>query len=100
MSSFKSLLSSSLDRIGYVWLWVAISLILLAFVIPLNPAKAGAYLWAVSKIAAGGALGYGFDCAFFRGGDPATLEGIERSMAQARRATIVAAAIIGVGLIG
>ena len=40
------------------------------------------------------------DRAAFRGADPAALEGIEKAMAQTRRATLVAAAMIAAGLIG
>lgn len=88
------------DTIGFVWLWLAISLALLGLVLLLNPAKLGAYLWFMSKVAGAASLGYGFDLAFFRGSDPRYLDGIEKTMAQTRRATLIAAAIIGAGLIG
>jgi hypothetical protein len=89
------------DRIGYVWLWLIVSVVVLLLVLPLNPAKGGAYLWFMSKISGAFALGYGFDWAAFRGADPRYMaEGIERTMAQTRRATLIAAAIIGAGLIG
>ena len=89
-----------LDRIGFVWLWLAVSALLLLPVLLLNPSKLGAYLWFMSKISGAFALGYGFDWAAFRGADPRYLEGIEKTMAQTRRATLIAAAIIGAGLIG
>ena len=88
------------DSIGFVWLWLAISLLLLALVLLINPAKLGAYLWFMSKVAGAASLGYGFDLAFFRGSDPRYLEGIEKTMSQTRRATLIAASIIGAGLIG
>ena len=94
-------LTALLDRIGFVWLWLAISLLLLLPVLLFNPAKFGAYLWFMSKICGAFALGYGFDWAAFRGADPRFMQdGIEKTMAQTRRATLIAAAIIGAGLIG
>lgn len=89
-----------LERIGYVWMWVVISMLLLLLVVPMNPAKLGAYLWAMSKITGAAAIGYGFDWAAFRGRDPRYLDGIDGAMAQTRRATIIAAAMIAAGLIG
>lgn len=92
--------AGAIDAVGFVWLWLAISLALLGLVVWLNPAKLGAYVWFMSKLSGAAALGYGFDSAFFRGADPRYLDGIERTMAQTRRATLIAAAIIGAGLIG
>ena len=92
--------AGAIDAVGFVWLWLAISLALLGLVVLLNPAKLGAYLWFMSMLAGAAALGYGFDAAFFRGSDPRYLEGIERSMAQTRRATLIVGALIAAGLIG
>ena len=39
------------DRVGAMLLWFVLSLVLLALVLPLNPAKLGAYLWMMSKVA-------------------------------------------------
>ncbi|WP_411832307.1 hypothetical protein [Pseudoxanthomonas mexicana] len=89
-----------LERIGFVWLWLLVSVLLLGVVVVLNPAKLGAYVWFMSKTSGAFALGYGFDWAAFRGADPRYLDGIEKTMAQTRRATLIAAAIIGAGLIG
>lgn len=89
-----------MDRYGHIPLWFVISLCLLFIVLPLNPILAGSYLWFISKLSAAAALGYGFDWAAFRGEDPHQLEGIEKAMAQTRRATLIAAAMIGAGLIG
>jgi len=91
---------SGLDRIGFAWLLIAVSLLILAAVVFLNPAKLGAYLWAISKLSGAAALGYGIDTAFFRGSEPRYLDGLEKTMAQTRRATLIAAALIGAGLIG
>ena len=88
------------DRIGFVWLWLLISLALLALVLLFNPAKLGAYLWFMAKLSGAFVLGYGMDLAAFRGKDPRFLDGLEQTMAQTRRATLIAAALIGAGLIG
>jgi small-conductance mechanosensitive channel len=100
---FKNLFTTTaglLDRFGHMSLWFVVSLALLLIVAPLNPILLASYLWALSKISAAAAIGYGFDWAAFREADPATLEGIEKAMAQTRRATLIAAAMIAAGLIG
>lgn len=89
-----------LDRVGHMTIWAVISLALLLLVAPLNPVLVASYLWALCKLSAAAAVGYGFDWAAFRDADPTTLEGIERTMAQTRRATLMAAALIASGLIG
>lgn len=93
--------ASLFDRVGFVWLFLLLSALTLAVVVLLNPAKLGAYLWFVSKLAGAAALGYGFDVAFFRGADPRYLsDGIEKSMAQQRRSVLIGCALIAAGLIG
>jgi len=91
---------SGLDRIGFAWLLMAVSVLALTGVAFLNPAKLGAYLWAISKLSGAAALGYGIDTAFFRGSEPRYLDGLDKTMAQTRRATLIAATVIGAGLIG
>jgi len=91
---------SGFDRIGFAWLLIGVSVLTLAGVVFLNPAKLGAYVWFVSKLSGAAVLGYGVDCAFFRGANPRYLDGLEKTMAQTRRATLIAAALIGAGLIG
>jgi len=91
---------SGLDRIGFAWLLIVVSALTLAGVVVLNPAKLGAYVWFVSKLSGAAVLGYGIDTAFFRGSEPRYLDGLEKTMAQTRRATLIAAAVIGAGLIG
>lgn len=93
-------LGSLLERIGFMWLWFAISLLLLAVVALVNPVLVASYTWAASKITMAAAIGYGVDWAAFRGADPRYLDGIEKSMAQTRRVTLLAAAMIAAGLIG
>jgi len=100
---FKNLFTKSaalVDRFGHMSLWFFVSLALLLIVAPLNPILVASYLWALSKISAAAAIGYGFDWAAFREADPVALEGIEKAMAQTRRATLIAAAMIAAGLIG
>lgn len=88
------------DRIGFVWFWLLVSILLLLLVLPLNPAKGGSYLWFMSKLCGAAALGYAFDSAFFPGSDPRYQEGIEKSMAQSRRGLLIVGAMIAAGLIG
>lgn len=92
--------TSLLDRIGHAWVWLLLSLVLLAIVVAINPVKLGPYVWFMSKLLGGAAVGYFVDLGAFRGADPRYQEGIERGMSQTRRATIIAACIIGAGLIG
>lgn len=89
-----------LDRIGHAWVWLLLSLLLLALVVAINPLKLGPYVWFMSKLLGGAAVGYFVDLGAFRGADPRYLDGIEKGMSQTRRATIIAACIIGSGLIG
>ncbi|HEY1071236.1 MAG TPA: hypothetical protein VGE33_11990 [Thermomonas sp.] len=93
-------LTTLLDRIGHAWLWLVLSLGLMLIVVGLNPAKFGTYVWFMSKLLGASAIGYFVDWGAFRGADPRYLDGIEKTMAQTRRATLIAAAIIGAGLIG
>lgn len=89
------------DRIGFAWLFLAISLVLLLPVGLINPAKIGSYFWFASKLMAAAALGFVCDWAFFRGNDPRLMpEGLEKSMAQQRRSVLIGCFVIGAGLIG
>lgn len=91
--------AAALDGFGRMALWALLSLLLLAVIAGfLNPAKIGSYLWIVSKLSLAAVLGYGFDRAASPDAGPDTLEGIEMAMAQTRRATLMAAAIVAAGL--
>lgn len=106
MSGFKERLSVTytrfaalVDDLGRMALWALLSLLLLVVIAWfLNPAKVGSYLWIVSKLSLAAVLGYGFDRAASPGDGPSQLDGIERAMAQTRRATLMAAAIVAAGL--
>ena len=101
LHAFIASVTALFDRIGFVWFWLLVSILLLLLVTALNPAKFGAYLWFASKISGAAAIGYGIDFAFFRGSDPRHLqEGIEKSMAQNRRVILIGCAMIAAGLIG
>lgn len=63
------------------------------------PAKVGLTIYGLSKIAAGGYLGYRMDRAIFPYARPNKLEGIAAGTAQKRRAGIIMACIIAAGLI-
>lgn len=99
LTAIYARLAGAIDVGGRMTLWVALSLVLTGvIVIWLNPAKLGSYLWVVAKLALAAVLGYGFDRAASPHDAPRELEGIERAMAQTRRATLMAAAIIAAGL--
>lgn len=92
-------LAASLQGFGMMALWALLSLLLLLVIaVAFNPAKFGSYLWIVSKLSLAAVLGYGFDWAASRDNQPEHLEGIERAMAQTRRATLMAASIVAAGL--
>lgn len=87
------------DGGGRMLIWALLSLLLLGVIAGwLNPSKFGSYLWVVSKLSLAAVLGYGFDRAASPDDQPSKVEGIERAMAQTRRATLMAAAIIAAGL--
>jgi hypothetical protein len=88
-----------IDDGGRMLLWALLSLLLLVVIaVWLNPAKFGSYLWVMSKLSLAAVLGYGFDRAAAFDSKPSKLDGIEKAMAQTRRATLIAAAIIAAGL--
>lgn len=91
--------AGAVDGGGRMALWALLSLLLLGVIAGwMNPAKFGSYLWIVSKLSLAAVLGYGFDRAANPDASPSQLDGIERAMAQTRRATLMAAAIIAAGL--
>lgn len=91
--------ASAVDGFGRMALWALLSLLLLGVIAGLiNPAKVGSYLWIVSKLSLAAVLGYGYDRAASPNARPSQLDGIERAMAQTRRATLMAAAIVAAGL--
>lgn len=88
-----------IDDGGRMLLWALLSLLLLLVIaVWLNPAKLGSYLWVVSKLSLAATLGYFFDRAVAPHASPSKLEGIEKAMAQTRRATLMAACVIAAGL--
>ncbi len=91
--------AASLEGFGVMAAWALLSLLLLLVIaVFLNPAKFGSYLWIVSKLSLAAVLGYGFDRAAAPDSRPSKLEGIEKAMAQTRRVTLMAAAIVAAGL--
>lgn len=66
----------------------------------LNPVKLGPAIWGVAKVTLGAYIGYWADRLCFRPEDrPHLLSGIAQGTAWKRRALIVAAGIIGMGMI-
>lgn len=91
-------IAAAMEGFGLMAMWALLSLLLLvAIAVFFNPAKFGSYLWIVSKLSLAAVLGYAFDRASSRE-KTSTLEGIELAMAQTRRATLMAAALIAAGL--
>lgn len=88
------------DAFARIWAFGIASLVLLAVVAAINPVLLGSYAWAMSKLSGAAVLAYALDKAAFRGNDPRYLEGIQQDLAQTRRATLMAAAMIAAGLIG
>lgn len=91
-------LAATYSSLGLMWAWLAISLVLLGLVALVNPAKLGVFGWLVSKLSMAAVLGYAFDRAAFPAARPSRLDGIERAMAQTRRGTLIAAALVAAGL--
>lgn len=89
--------ADSLGELVRLWPLVLVSLIGLLLVVSINPAKAGIYIWIVSKLTMAASVGYAVDIFGYPDGIE-KLEGIERAMAQTRRATLIAAAMIAAGL--
>lgn len=90
--------AETVDQFGRPWLWIVVSLVTLVIVAWLNPAKIGAYLWILSKLTLAACLGYVFDLGANPGTNPNALEGIERSMAQSRRALLIGLTVLAAGL--
>jgi hypothetical protein len=98
LRSIYTTFASAFSGLGAMWAWLIVSLVLLALVALVNPAKLGVYGWLVCKLAMAAVLGFGFDRAAFPDAGPSQLEGIERAMAQTRRGTIIAASLVAAGL--
>ena len=81
--------------------WPLLLLFVACFVLVLlmAPLKLGLMLWGVARLAVGGYVGYHIDRAIFPYARPHTLGGIEAGAAWKRRALIVAASIIAIGLL-
>ena len=96
--AFVTRLSGVYAILGAMWLWLLVSLVLLALVAIINPAKLGVCGWLVSKLSMAAVLGFGFDRAAFPESRPSQLDGIERVYAQTRRGTVIAATLVAAGL--
>lgn len=81
------------------WQLVLIALVLLAVVVGMAPAKLGLLLYGLGKLAAGAFGGYWIDRLLYPYARPHTLDGIAQGAACKRRAIIVAACILSMGLV-
>ena len=105
----ESILSRVLDRLR-AWPWLALATLTLLGVLILAPAQAGVLLWSLSKLTLAAWLGYWIDRSLFRNARPhqvleaamapdATLPQVLIAAAvMLRRALLILAAILGLGL--
>lgn len=93
--SFKTTLQDKLRA----WPLLLLFALCIVPVLILAPVKLGLALWGIAKLGMGGYAGYHIDRAIFPYARPHTLDGIEAGTAWKRRALIVAAAIIAMGLL-
>lgn len=80
------------------WPWLALALIITALVGVIAPHQLGVLAWSLSKLAFGAYLGYWIDRSIFHYARPGDLTEFEQHMAGLRRAVIIAAAILALGL--
>lgn len=80
------------------WPWLASALVALSAVCLIAPYQIGVLIWSLSKLLLGAYLGYWIDRSLFYYGRPHEIADADRPAAMLRRAIIVAAAIIALGL--
>jgi len=102
-------LSRVLDRLRG-WPWLALALLTLLGILLLAPTQAGVLLWSLSKLALAAWLGYWVDRSLFRncrphqvltvamGPDPTLAQVVMAAAVMLRRALVILAAILGLGL--
>lgn len=78
--------------------WLIVAMLLLALVAWINRDYVAFLAWGVCKIALGAYLGYWIDRSLFPYERPHALEGIARGTATKRRAAILAACVLALGL--
>jgi hypothetical protein len=81
------------------WPWLFLSVLTLACTLVLAPAQAVVLIWSLSKLALAAYLGYWIDRTLFPYARPdQPQEGFSRNWSMLRRAILVAAVVIGLGL--
>lgn len=80
------------------WPWLALALIITVLVGVIAPHQLGVLAWSLSKLAFGAYLGYWIDRSIFHYARPGDLSEFERHVASLRRAVIIGAAILALGL--
>lgn len=78
--------------------WLLLTIILAAFVGWLHVHQLGVLVWSLLKLTAGAYLGYWIDRTIFYYARPGHLTGEHRNTASIRRAIIMAATIVALGL--
>lgn len=80
------------------WPWLALAIAITVVVFVIAPHQLGVLAWSLSKLAFGAYLGYWIDRSIFSYARPGDLPNTSRHMAGLRRAIIIAASILALGL--
>jgi hypothetical protein len=88
---------SILDKLR-AWPWLVAAVITTAIVALIAPYQIGVLAWSLSKLAIGAYLGYWIDRSIFPYARPGSIANTHRHMAAIRRAIIVAATVLALGL--
>lgn len=80
------------------WPWLFAAVITTAIVAAIAPYQIGVLVWSLSKLALGAYLGYWIDRSIFPYARPGSVANTHRHMAAIRRAIIVAASVLALGL--
>lgn len=98
IQSFISAASNAVNRLAAFGPLALISVVLLIVIVAwLNPAKLTSYMWVITKLLLAAVLGETFYRATRHGSDDSQ-DSLESSMAQNRRAMLIASAIIASGM--
>ena len=80
------------------WPWLIGALLMTAIVALLHPQQLGVLAWSLSKLSIGAYLGYWIDRTVFRYARPDRVPSAQAPMAWLRRAVVMSAVVIALGL--
>ncbi|WP_126456714.1 putative holin [Sulfuriflexus mobilis] len=96
--SYQLLIDRIRDK-ARAWPWLFFAVITVSYVSVIAPHQVGVLLWSLSKLCIGAYLGYWIDRSLFKHGRPDHQTELQcRNTAWLRRAIIVAATIVALGL--